>query len=1371
MEHISTVENGMFMDNDPRYQPKGTYYDSMDGEIIDNGNNSYLWRNRKGNELSFEVSDLLQRPIGFCKLRDKLIIFSTSTAADQISYVNITSTGVGATVNSIALYAGDLNFSESYMIEAVSSPETSKYQRIYWVDDRNQPRTLNISNIVYVASPNLVIGQQYLVVSHSISTLQGGVATTITLGNSFIAEANTFTGTGLVIEYIDPSMLNFAPSFTVGEIFFNRFISGNLMSGGYFVAAQYESDSGVISDWSIITDCIPVYKEIGPGNIVAYQAAPGHNTVTVPLQTGRGIRMTIRNIDQNFNKMRLSVFYSDDLDVIQPGYVLGDIDITATEMTYDIVEYLGLPITIEELLLKGPTIEKAGTIAIIKNQLVIGRLSEENNVDADNLMIPASPTLKSLYELPCDQRIFHYGLISDSPVEQVGHNGYDVDTGGVASGSIYPGQWYRVDGGVITYSGIDYGLAQPLQHFLGVYTSVTYVVVSGTPILTPVIRISEYTDNAGTTHYKYYDINASWLDYKNPLVCQLIKGFYGGERYRMGLLPISLTNKQLRTIWLEDIDIPYRNNKIAGGPNYPLMKGYNKIITDPLGDYHLHWNLNIMSLLYNLDISEFVDGSGNPLIKGFCIVAAPLDKKIISDVFYTHSYYTNFAAATDQLCCPYSLIANYKHLGAGLFFLLTRYDYLKYLYSPEFLYDISTMPVEEIKLKYLDIFDAELPLNHAPEYALDPLWTNPIPFMFKNGVTIAPVVSDTRHLMFQKFYHQSEDATLYAGKETESAITKNVLLSLNNPVYYYTVEATSAVIEVVNSAHVYEEPISYIAEGAGERCYLIEIKDTTLGPDYRSGTMTDEYDPDLRPMLHYGTIERTLAEPYGGSSVSSIENTTYRFLGHYLELTSDVIADALQMDGSYKLYNIQVFGQDTYVYPWDLARLYPQWWTDSYTMDGRYLGHCICAPIQSTVNIALRRDRHVARNRYTDYLNGYYTDGIYYNLATASTDWRLDLHLYEKGFSSKFNDQIFLAYVDDTIDDGIFDYRFRWSNVKIYGEYDDSYLVFGAFNFKDLDPAKGRLTNLRSKMGRLYYWQEDVVGYIPVGERALVSANTVAQVELGTGSSFARYDDALSICGNLHQFSMIETANSFIWCDWKRRNIIMMGLGFEKIEFNKVKGIDKFVNSMTFNYSNRWSPVAYNGIGACYDEKENKAIISFLCYAEKVYENKSMLINLDTQKPITQLSNGVSLSINVAGYTLQCNPALTREVYVWDRVAAYQLFGVDMAPYLTILINPQSVKEGNMFDNCILTGNENFCSTVTYSDTTDGVSENVISTANVQLSRYYRYYNKKWHFSIPLINGRKRFQDDIIYIKFAINVTRKKIVGFLSLLTVYRKTK
>lgn len=236
-----------------------------------------------------------------------------------------------------------------------------------------------------------------------------------------------------------------------------------------------------------------------------------------------------------------------------------------------------------------------------------------------------------------------------------------------------------------------------------------------------------------------------------------------------------------------------------------------------------------------------------------------------------------------------------------------------------------------------------------------------------------------------------------------------------------------------------------------------------------------------------------------------------------------------------------------------------------------------------------------------------------------------------------------------------------------------------------------------------------------------------------------------------------------------------MSMGFQKIEINKVLGIDYELNNLLFDYSNRYSPVHFNGIGGCYIERENKAIISFCCNDHiSIVENKGIMINLDLRKVETVLSKGIALSANPNGYSLQYNPLDTVKIYVGGK-QTWKLFNIDTTPYTIFCVNPQSVKEGNVFDSCILTGNENFFSSVTYYDSTDTVTENVISTTNTVLSRYYQYINKKWKFSIPLIlTGtvpRKRFKDDYIFIKFAFNVTRNKLVKVISLLTNFRKTK
>jgi len=233
-----------------------------------------------------------------------------------------------------------------------------------------------------------------------------------------------------------------------------------------------------------------------------------------------------------------------------------------------------------------------------------------------------------------------------------------------------------------------------------------------------------------------------------------------------------------------------------------------------------------------------------------------------------------------------------------------------------------------------------------------------------------------------------------------------------------------------------------------------------------------------------------------------------------------------------------------------------------------------------------------------------------------------------------------------------------------------------------------------------------------------------------------------------------------------------MGVSFESHSINKAKGIDKLINSIDHSIQNRISPVNYDGIGAVYLEKLNKCIISFFMKdgLGDPYYFFGILYNLDAQLVEGLISQGAALGSNMGGHAIMFHPKDDINQYVWEKLT-YKLFNVNTAPSITMIVNPESNTESNVFDNLVMTGNDKMFSDVTFSNSTDNVTENVMSATSVKLTRYYNYQNKKWHFSIPLISGRRRFLDDYLMVKFILNPARNIIVNLLNLKTTFRKTK
>lgn len=86
-------------------------------------------------------------PLGTAIIDHKLVVFSTKASApacDNI-YVFELSKDDNYNLTGKRLYSGDLGFNVNYPIETLVSHESEDIQKVYWTDNKNQPRVINVS--------------------------------------------------------------------------------------------------------------------------------------------------------------------------------------------------------------------------------------------------------------------------------------------------------------------------------------------------------------------------------------------------------------------------------------------------------------------------------------------------------------------------------------------------------------------------------------------------------------------------------------------------------------------------------------------------------------------------------------------------------------------------------------------------------------------------------------------------------------------------------------------------------------------------------------------------------------------------------------------------------------------------------------------------------------------------------------------------------------------------------------------------------------------------------------------------------------------------------------------------------------------------
>ena len=312
------------------------------------GNTMMSWVNERGtkvitiahitqgwDDVEIENKNILGTPIGTAVLNHQLIIFTTSNGTkttekkpDRI-YVFKYSDTKKDTMVGILLYEGNLNFHVECPLETLVAYEADYIQKVYWTDNRNQPRLINI------ASSSKIIKK--------------------------------WNATPLVQNFF----FDFVPSFQIKESDVN--IKLNLSSGGLFAPG-------------VIQYVFTYINKYGQESNIAY-----FSTLYYLSHSDRGaspedkvtssFRIEINNPDSNFDYVKI---YSIQRTSINSEPIVKELDSIPIEdsasLTYIDNGTFGSTIDPTQLLYIGGKEIKALTMASKDNTLFLGNITQMNSL-------------------------------------------------------------------------------------------------------------------------------------------------------------------------------------------------------------------------------------------------------------------------------------------------------------------------------------------------------------------------------------------------------------------------------------------------------------------------------------------------------------------------------------------------------------------------------------------------------------------------------------------------------------------------------------------------------------------------------------------------------------------------------------------------------------------------------------------------------------------------------------------------------------------------------------------------------------------------------------------------------------------------------
>lgn len=1059
------------------------------------------------------------------------------------------------------------------------------------------------------------------------------------------------------------------------------------------------------------------------------------------VSSGKAIQLRVSGVDTSYDTIEVAALFASDYQITGNAFVISSGPVSGSTMDFIYSGNENLGIiTQEELVQVFTPIIKAKDFEVMKQRMMPGNLQLVGELPL-TFDPSSSATITSInYLLPTD------------------NTGFPTELGAASSGAIplalcgtKKNPFTGVLSGNIMVDGkyIVTGTTGQITYH-GVVYNIGDVFV-GITVAGVVIRTFTQTGDTslrailqwkkfGTTYNTVY-LDDDFYDYKGTTVSNHLKGYWRNETYRIGVLPLDLYGNPMFVRWIGDITIP---NQFDTSPfNARLCELYNAGSPTELAASIRAIGLEIS----NLDLSSIADK-----ISGFSIVRAPRDKQILGQglLWPLRSDSTDIHPQATQLDAA---------------------DGYPSLYSNSFMF-------------------------HCPEAI----------FGFNSGISFQ--VNDK--IDIQDYYHSG-----MGNLETRNYHYYEKMYSQ----YTGSLPATGAkgyadTIKWLTSIGPTGETTGWNPYDPGSKL----VNKTKIFPDasidallgitgiqgrYGIGTAsnvlvltaTNDGAAEHKALVNYKRPKGTL---YGGNSAAAKAANQYIHCGHFQEINASVYA---ANGNSWIFNNVQVFGGDCFVQLFDYARVMK--WGAEPGGHTRY-SHGIIFPVESNINLAYRKGRHLAKDRsYED------DSGLIFNTNGVSQDWAAggnEDYSYNGSYSEDESTVFYPALPTSYQVSGVKETMVRYSELKFNGETIDNFRRFLANNFKEVNDKYGEINNLVAEHDRLFYLQNQAIGYLPVGERVTINDPASGMATLGEGGIMTRFDELSTTYGSQHQFSLAKLPQGFVWFDMRNR-------AFMKFDGNRVVdlSIEKGISSFFFNTPvfainpnsastilNSDNPFLGYGIAAFYDNRFKEAVMTFhnlhlgtfgIVYSEisngfqgafwKISEVSPMAIKINnfligtvparpaivpstayvlgdqvTDYTVSEYPNyicilafitGVSPTVPSADATHWLKTADKKEMHVHNRGSVCKFYGVVYDNYFEIIAN-DAPEISKVVDCLEMIGNNN------YQDNpfTDYLFNNSYQSASdlnidgVTVDKNYRLINQVWCSNLPKNNVSNGFGERLV---------------------------
>lgn len=1268
----NSFSNGLNLDFDVMIVDGTAYVHSEGGRIMFTDQSTFSWTNAKGNILAITIDSDVPgdyTPLGYAVINNFLILFSRNADADaEIGLISFDQNGIQNAYQTLLndnAFTDKLDFDYINQIEALALYENDSMFRVYWCD-----------GVSATSNPPRALTFQY-------------TAGDLTLATSYDAVTAT------------PHSVDMQADFIMGIIKYKQMISGALPAGQYVYSYRLLTVDGYATPWYPATKPLFVTQDgIQATNWNEYEMEGTETFVN----SGKGNRLELKGIDTRYEFIEVAyVYYIANAAPYEANIFLRT-TITGTTMEVDHTNNNGEPIDALELAAQTTSFTGVKTLEVKDNVLYYGNVkerflrltAEEQEAFFENLEIePNFRLMRSDEKVLPDFGVQPPDIDATFPEKPITHQNPKTGVAAKRLNQVHS-EDYVINNDYINYKG-----TQVSHQFSGLFRGEIYRL--GVVFFDEVGNASFTYHLADITIGDQYQDLISWTRLKADGTT-VSDSFNYAETFR------------LTTDGTEGED--------------PIMTGEDG--TDALR------RLRVLGLkISGLDNSMFASR-----IRGYMIVIAERDPQILGQGLIMpcvkeEDWTTPLSSPTQnwvstsgtfpipvgeaggdiRLLWPLQSEAFY-HLekeespNAGSQFRIRPNT--STLYMPDIDFDSARIPtpqpIDRIKLVGHCTQD-EFTVDDDPRYRQ---------WMHYNNYVVQKL-DDTAN----DFHYDSENP--YPNFGNDADISDMRIVNFGGTIDG-KVENYSGTLDFINSVGItagdigLAEPHAFYQDNNGtgssdlyghgkeKTIFMVHgnfgIASSCLAYDDRAGKGLASYF-----IFNY---KRPNAAPYGGLTSISIEQTRFMTTGHFQPVNNPSIPCPSVVDDT------EVFGGDCYLDYFGFLRVYGLMLENNFQDNDAYsdygIGHLF--PLESSIHHSLRQATNVGgadgNPMWTDVgarpaavffgddtTSGWVQNGLFLSWEYSGNDYGSTE--VSESLIEEFNIsgvlflrailKVYFGLFSRFANISHYPVRWRYSDVKIYGELIDRFRTFFANDFRDLNGVYGAITSSWYHFDQIYSFQMGAFGRLRAFDRALMETNNLGTLTTGVGGKMDGIDYISTEFGNQHQWSLCGSGKALYWVDVTRRSICRFAQdGFSSI--SDQRHVHSFAELVLPQFTNFDTPVNGKGVIACYDFNNDEVIFSFINLQDNPplnkFYTKNLIFNESTNRFVDQgppFNTIFGLTIGDGVYYHNPGSGLESELWRHNSGPYGSYFGVIEDSIIGVIVNEVPIV-AKVFDNIRMNAND-----------------------------------------------------------------------------------